>query len=446
MCYFGHTHWLTRIYLALAICVGALPAQSQAAQSSAFSRWLSREAIPELRQLLAQHPRYAGQRVQVSAATPDALSDAIATLVTSNLTGHAGIRLVAKEQAATLPPVVPGSIDELNCHSGPGFDYLLQVFAVHSSAGQDWVQLELRDIGNTGESSRSWQWLGEFSAAERRHLKSVTEPQAANGSQGSPWHASDVNAAALSLSREFACALRPQIKTRLDLQWPENSGLPAVFADTANTSRHLLGSYRELGISAVDPNYTVAFRLERFRHDTWQLWLTGTPRQSDLAPVQAVTYFLVAGEPGLPAPLAARAVTPKPTPPVNIGDALDFFDVQLLDATQADEGRSGAELQVTLRIGNRATWPIEYSFTLSGGHFNHCVARPGYYRHDRYGHLAGNVEPGASVVRRLVIEDAQHRPTPWFGMRKCAGFRDLAGFEEFASQGHKVTDFVRWDM
>jgi hypothetical protein len=148
----------------------------------------------------------------------------------------------------------------------------------------------------------------------------------------------------------------------------------------------------------------------------------------------------------LPSPLAARTITPKPTPPANLGKALDFLDVQLLDATQTDEGRSGAELQVTLRIGNRATWPIQYAFTLSGGHFNHCVASPGYYRHDRYGHLAGNVEPGASVVRRLVIEEAQHRPTPWFGMRKCAGFRDLDGFEEFASQGHKVTDFVRWDM
>jgi hypothetical protein len=209
----------------------------------------------------------------------------------------------------------------------------------------------------------------------------------------------------------------------------------------------LLGSYRELGISAVDPDYTVAIRLERFRHDTWQLWLTGTPLQSDLAPVQAVTYF-VAADPGvpLPAPWAARAVAPKPTPPANLGNALDFIEVEMLDATQAYEVHARAELQVTLRIVNRATWPIEYSFTLSGGHFNHCVARPGYYRHDRYGHLAGNVGPGASEVRRLVIEGAQHRPTPWFGMPKCAGFRDLDGFEDFASQGHKVTDFVRWDM
>ncbi len=444
MCYFGQ---LTRSCLALVICIGVLPAQSQAAQTSAFSRWLSRETIPELRELLAQHPRYAGQRVQVSGHTRDALSEAIATVVASNLVGHGGIALLAEKQATSIPRAVPGSIDELDCLGSPRFDYLLQVSTVHGAGGQDRVQLELRDISDAGEPSHSWQWLGKFSAAERRHLKSTTEPPVADGSLGSPWSDNDVDVAASTLSRDFACALRPQIKTRLALQWPEDAALPALFADTASASRHMLGSYRELGISAVDPDYTVAIRLERFRHDTWQLWLTGTPLQSDLAPVQAVTYF-VAVDPGvpLPAPWAARAVSPKPTPPANLGNALDFIEVEMLDATQAYEVHARAELQVTLRIVNRATWPIEYSFTLSGGHFNHCVARPGYYRHDRYGHLAGNVGPGASEVRRLVIEGAQHRPTPWFGMPKCAGFRDLDGFEDFASQGHKVTDFVRWDM
>jgi hypothetical protein len=441
MCYFGQ---LTRSCLALAICIGILPAQSQAAPASAFSSWLSRETIPELRELLAQHPRYTGQRVQVSGHTGDALSEAIATVVSSNLLGRAGIALVTKKQATSVPRVVPGSIDELECNSGPRFDYLLQVSTVHSPAGQDRVQLELRDSGDAGEPFHSWQWLGEFSAAERRHLKNTTEPPVADGSLGAPWSDSDVDVAASSLSRDFACALRPQIKTRLALQWPKRDALPALFADTVSASRHLLGSYRELGISAVDPDYRVAIRLERFRHDTWQLWLTGTPLQNDLAPVQAVTYF-VAVDPGAPM-LTARTVAPRPIPPADLGSALEFIDVQLLDATQTDGGSSRAELQVTLRIGNRATWPIQYSFTLSGGHFNHCVARSGYYRHDRYGHLAGSVEPGASVVRRLVIEDAQHRPRPWFGLRKCAGFRDLEGFEEFASQGYKVTDFVRWDM
>ena len=118
----------------------------------------------------------------------------------------------------------------------------------------------------------------------------------------------------------------------------------------------------------------------------------------------------------------------------------------MVDATQADKWRSRADLQVTLRISNRAQQPIAYSFILSGGHFEQCIAEPRYYRHDDYGQLSGSLAAGASVMRRLVIENAQHRPTPLYGMPKCAGFRDLQGFEEFASQGHKVTDYVRWDM
>ena len=118
--------------------------------------------------------------------------------------------------------------------------------------------------------------------------------------------------------------------------------------------------------------------------------------------------------------------------------------MEMLDATQRDSGRATAELEVTLRIGNLAEWPLEYSFTLSGGHFNHCIADPAYYRHDAYGKLEGRINAGESVVRRLLITGTQHRPTPVFGSRKCAGFRDLDGFENFASRGYKVTDFVRW--
>jgi hypothetical protein len=444
---YRYKHWLTTSYMALAILLGALPASLQAAQASSFSRWLSREAVPELQHLLSQHPRYRGQRVQLTSTDNNALSEAIVTVLKGSLTARDGITLTVSKQTLVPHQGVPVSIDELNCQDSPPFDYLLQVSVVHPATGQDQVVLELLDVSDIAKPSRSWQWRGAFSSAERRHLKNPTLASIANGSLNAPWSGGDVNAAAQSLSREFACALRPQVEQRLTLRWPEPSGIPGLFADTANTSRHLLGSYRELGIAAGETNYTVDVRLQRFRNDVWQLWLIGTPQQNRLAPVQAVTYFKISEQVSvLPGPVEVKNVAAKPVPPADLGNALDYLDVQILDATQTDTGRSSANLQVTLRIGNRAEWPIEYSFTLSGGHFNHCVARPGYYRHDRYGQVAGNVEAGASVVRRLVIERAQHRPTPLFGTRKCAGFRDLDGFEEFASQGHKVTDFVRWDM
>jgi len=442
-----YRHWLATGCLALGIATGAFPASLQAAPASAFSRWMDREAVPELQALLSRHPRYRGQRVQVVSGGQDALSEALAVVVNNKLASRDDIELVSRILPVALQPGVPVSIDELDCSSAAGFDYLVRVGAIDSPRGQDRFSLEILDSRDLGKASRSWHWQGEFSDAERSRLGNPAGPIVADGSLLAPWSERDVDAAALALSREFACAVRPQLKTRFNLQWPDSWSLPDLFADTARTSQHLLGRYRELAVGVDDVHYAIDLRLERFRHDTWQLWLIGTPQHGDLAPVQAVTYFKVSDlEGGAAAGPMAASARPQPTVPASLGDALDYIEVAVLGVTQADKGRSRAALQVTLRIGNRADWPIEYAFTLSGGHFNHCVARPDYYRHDRYGHLAGYLDAGASVVRRLVIENAQHRPTPWFGMRTCAGFRDLDGFEAFASQGHKVTDFVRWDM
>jgi hypothetical protein len=126
--------------------------------------------------------------------------------------------------------------------------------------------------------------------------------------------------------------------------------------------------------------------------------------------------------------------------------ASKYLSVELLEASQSDRRFSGADLRVRLRLANRAARPLEYALSLSGGHYQHCVPEPAFYRHDRYGYLQGRLEPGQSVVRVMNIEGARHNPNPWFGLRRCAGFRDLAGFEQFSQQGHKVTQFVRWSL
>ena len=421
------------LLLALASLAPAVFARSQSANS--LSTWLTRDVVPELRELLSRHPRYQGQRIQIDDGDQNGLSEAIGVVLNNNLAGREGITLIAPVHTDRLPPVAPGSIDELNCVDTYEFDYLLQVSTTSGESAQDRVQLALVDISSAAKQINNWQWQGRFSSAERRQLKKSVAAGNANGSLSAPWRDEDVDAAALALSRNFACALRPQITDRLGLQWTQVDALPALFADTANTTRHRLGDYRELGISEVQPDYSVAVRIERFRDDVWQLWLTGTPHDEALAPVQAVTYFK-----------STRESVPKPVVLANAGPALKFIDVQMVDATQADKWRSRADLQVTLRISNRAKQPIAYSFILSGGHFEQCIAEPRYYRHDHYGQLSGRLEAGASVMRRLVVENAQHRPAPLYGMPKCAGFRDLEGFEEFASQGYKVTDYVRWDM
>ena len=430
--------------LLLALTALAPPLLARSLAASDLSAWLNDDVVPELSELLSRHPRFLGQRMHIVGGDNNALSEDIAIALNNNLVGQGGIALTPPGEVGPASRTT-GSIDELGCFNAPEFDYLLQVTSHSSANGSDRVDLTLIDISSSAEQINRWQWQGSFSSAQRRQFEQSVV--SANGSLNAPWRDQDVEAAAAALSRDFACALRPQIHERLGLLWVDAPGLPGLFADTANATRHILGDYRELGISEVQPDYAVAIHTEQFRDDIWQLWLTGTPRDQALAPVQAVTYFKSASVDASSHGVAAATEGARQSASGNApGPALEFIDVQMLDATQADKGRSRAELQVTLRISNRAQLPIAYSFTLSGGHFEQCIAAPRYYRHDDYGLLTGELEAGASVLRRLVIENAQHRPTPLYGVPKCAGFRDLQGFEDFASQGYRVTEYVRWAM
>ena len=447
---FNRVSILSMLMLALTLLALTLLAPSALARSqsaSSLSKWLHENVIPELQELLSQHPRYQDQTIRINDADQNGLSEAIAVALNNNFSGRDRIALVTPKIADLSDQIAAASVDDLDCIDTSDFDYMLQVSTGLQDADYDSVELTLFDISSGAKQIRQWPWQGRFTSAERRQFRTAVKAVNANGSLGAPWQNDDVNAAAGALSRDFACALRPQITTRLGLQWIESDPLPALFADTANTTRHKLGDYRELGISNERPDYAVAMTLQPFRDDIWQLWLTGTPHDKTLAPVQAVTYFKSSSAQVARILPNRNAEAPTETAvQQNTGPALKFIDVQMIDATQADKWRSKADLQVTLRISNRAQQPIAYSFILSGGHFEQCIAEPLYYRHDHYGQLTGRLEAGASVMRRLVIENAQHRPTPLYGMPKCAGFRDLQGFEEFASQGYKVTDYVRWDM
>jgi hypothetical protein len=226
--------------------------------------------------------------------------------------------------------------------------------------------------------------------------------------------------------------------------------------DVFNASRHLLGDLREVDVQARG-EFRIEPRVERFSDGVLQLWLVGTPQRAGFSTVQAVTYVYDGGDlygedhelaspaPALPSPSPrppVRAVTLKPP----ASPARDFLDVQMVDISQADGGFSSADLALQLRLENRGAWPIEYAFSVSGGHFLHCVAEPGNFRHDRYGYVEGEIAPGASLVRMLEVRGVKHKPNPWFGPRKCAGFKDLEGFENFPGKGYKVTEFLRWDL
>jgi hypothetical protein len=49
-------------------------------------------------------------------------------------------------------------------------------------------------------------------------------------------------------------------------------------------------------------------------------------------------------------------------------------------------------------------------------------------------------------VKVMEIDGARHNPNPLFGTPRCAGFQGLEGLEDFAREGLRVTQFIRWAL
>ncbi len=439
----GEAFWLTGSLLALLLVYSssALPASR-----SELSRWLGDVVTPELREVLSRHPRYQGQSLQLLHADANGLADALVKVLTINLRGREGIEIYSSAPLPVFIPATPARINDLQCTSPDSQRLRLLVSAVATGKRKGQVRIALVEPGTTDGSPLSWEWRGSLTGAERETLKQPLAA-AADGSLAAPWAAGDIEQAAQQLQRQLACSLRPQVATRLDLAWFDASSLPPVFADTLHHSRHLLGSYAEFGFTETSPDYRLVAKVTAFSEDVWQLWLKGLPQSSALAPVQAVAYFRyqAPAAPSRVAPDWKQAGAPS-VPTHERRPALDYLAVEMLDASLGRERAGSADLQVRLRLENRSEWPIDYSFSLSGGHYQHCISEPTQYRHDGYGRLAGRLEAGQSLVQPLVIKDAEHRPNPWFGARKCAGFRSLEGFEDFRARGDTVIEHVRWAL
>jgi hypothetical protein len=438
------THHLLGHCLALLL---ALPAGAQAGfvKQSALSRWLANEATPAIRETLSQHPRFQGRAVELTRLQDNGLTDALVKVLAMNLHGRQGITVYSGAPKPVERGILQEWIDDLDCGASTARSSQLQVSASKAGDGQAQVLFSLADDSDARQPADQWLWRGSLSQAERKVLAERVEPVIRDGSLRSPWLDTDIEPAAWDLQRQMACSLRPQVKTRLTLEWVTTEPLPPLFADTANRSRHLLGSYRELGFSQNEPDFVLTAELTPFQGDIWQLWLKGVPRNTDLAPVQAVTYFRSTDIARLPEKLPLTLPTIAQTPPdPKRGEAAEHLAVALIDTAQAESGGGKAALLVRVRLENPTSLPIYYAFRLSGGHYQHCIPRPAFYRHDGYGLLTGRLQPGESQVRALEIRGAQHRPNPWFGPRKCAGFRNLEGLEDFADKGDIVTEYVRW--
>lgn len=435
--------------LTLAIVFSSAPAKA----ASALSTWLNRTALPELRSSLSTHPRYDAQTLVIRSESENDLAAAVTTVLQQNLIN------TLPETVKTAPHAVTfdsSSIDTLNCSGVSQHAYTLLVTTHTLNSDRVQLRLNIVDARDPTVVVQQLSWLGTLSRDERRSLKR-RETLMANGSMTRPWSNSQLQPAIVSISQQLACALRPQLKSQLSLFWQRDTQLPELLANAAIGSEHLLGQFPELYLGSERSDLLVTTRAQPMGDGLWQFWLIGTPTQNGLTPVQAVTYFRGQNNGLLPALASTIAMTPAPaTPapkipyraavPASAGDAIDHLKVSLVNVSQSEKRRSRAILMAAVELTNTSSWPIDYSLTLSGGHFNHCIARPAHYRHDRFGTLQGQLQAGETRLQRLQISDTTHRPTPLLGIPKCAGFRDLEGLEDFATQGYRVTDYVRWTL
>jgi len=427
----------------------AMPAR---AAQSALSRWLTDETLPQLAQVLASHPRAAGRPVRVEPVSRSGLDEALVTVLVGNLGADERIDI-----AASLDSHRGGfvSVDGLPCERERGYARL-RLTTQREGTRRGRVMLELADEGAPDVAWRRWEWQGQFSREERRALEREVPAALADGSLSAPWPAHAVEQASSALAQTLACDLKPQVRDRVSLAWAAGGAGAMQLGDVFNASRHLLGQLREIDVAAQG-DFRIDTRVQPFQDGVVQLWLVGTPLQPGFEPVQAVAYMYGAVEQVVPvAPTVASVqprISPAPAastpPPPRVkpaAPARDFLEVQMIDVSQSDRGLSRADLAVQLLLVNRGDWPIAYAFSVSGGHYLHCIADAANFRHDRYGYVEGEIPPGESITRAITVRGVQHKPVPWFGQRKCAGFKDLEGFENFTGKGYKVTEFLRWSM
>jgi len=421
-------------------------AESWAAKRSQLSYWLSDTALEEIRALASRHPRLAHRSIHVSARGTTALDEAIAITLRDGLSGSKNLQVIVPTGNVRRQSSLSASVDDLHCRSPIAWENELQVAVLELSGRRVEVRLDLVDTAEPGVAFQTWRWRGSLSGPEREYLAMPARFKHNDGSMNAPWDSGELEQAAAQLSKLLACDLRPNIADQIQLEWPRQETFPMPFAATVTELRRRLGYYREIGEAPRSADYRLKVDWHPVSQKVWQLSIRGVPTETGMAVVQAATYieaeFAYRGEAaGEKQQAAPRLLVPRAGQP-----ASDYLSVEVLDISRSDRILARADLRVRLRLVNRASKPIEYGLSLSGGHYLQCVTEPRFYRHERYGYTEGRLAPGQSVVAMMAIEGARHNPNPFFGTAKCAGFRELEGLEDFAKHGHKVTQFIRWTL
>ena len=424
----------------------ATQGRSSAGPNGEMSNWFAGQALARLSGELQRHPRYANQSFLVSVESSDALASSLAAAVRAELQNVSSVRLLEAPMTMTGEPL---SVDSLDCQPLRQADYRVGVSVAGRNEGETQVLLRVHEDRAQSADLLRLIWQGPLSRDEAR-LLAVGQAEIGNGSAAAPYFAGDVEPIASRLTRELICFLRPNIVTRMTLHLTSDKSIDGRFIDILRATQYQLSRFSELTVvtdtSAAD--MILQLKTMPLSGERYQLWLHGEPAENRrLHKISVVTHITAEGLPkqGL-AQRESRAprpaVSPKAQRPTGIPG--DYLRVQLLDAVQESAGRNRVALHVLLQLENSGDWPIEYSFSLSGGYYEHCLARDELFRHDALGNLKGTIEPGQRETKRLVIKGVYHKPFSVYGVSKCAGFRDLDAFRRFSDSGAAVTDYLRW--
>jgi hypothetical protein len=426
-------------------CLVCSPADG--ATRSQLSYWLSDTALAEIKTLASNHPRLLHRPMHISPRGTSALDEAITLTLRESLFRVQGLQVVVPATRSIQQPSAAASVDELDCHVESHWDNELQVAVIALEKGLVEVQLDLVDMAEPGVAFKSWRWRGSLNKSEWDYFDKPARLGGNDGSMDAPWVEGEFERAATLLSEQFACAMRPDIVDHAALQWPDQGAIPAPLSAAVSEIRRRLGYYREIGEAREHTDYRVRVDWQPVSDGVWQLTVRGTPTSDHLAGVMVATYIEARLSPGerYQAPRSLPATVPMQAP-LPGEPASEYLHVELLDISQSDKGFSRAELRVRLRLSNGSDTPMDFGLSLSGGHYLQCIPESRYYRHDRYAYSEGRLSPGQSVVKVMEIDGARHNPNPLFGTPRCAGFQGLEGLEDFAREGHRVTQFVRWAL
>ncbi len=381
--------------------IGAFTASTAVwAQSreAALDDWFAATAVPALVQSLREHPRFAGQRIDVAAV--EGMQAAQSTAARSN--GLAQTLAGTLRQTLRVTPGVQLAWRQSQqaCEARHPADYRVVIDASAADRrGQAQVDIAIVDTHEQRWlSDFSHRWTGALNSAQRRLLSESVAVGQEQGTRARPFADTELDLLAESLAQRLDCELRVYADAGIVVAAPEGGdGEPT---DNSASWRRTLGATPELvaqllaqrkGVGVLDGRektpgnaLVLSARSQRISDDLVSVWVFARNHDQDGTQFEAASaqayIALATGRGTSAAPVTARRLTPRAAAPglavptVTVNPSLDtpidaLPERQNRQAPSADRpsgadvasGYSSAAASVLLPSAPRLLKPVDTS-------------------------------------------------------------------------------------